>query len=174
MNFVPDIVTMGKPMGNGLLWLGPLQGRNWWLLSGERRRYFNTFASSPLQAAVGMAVLEVIKTENLRQNVAHIGDYLRAELTKFQPHCPPMAEIRGHGLFLGLEWVSDRDAKTPARDGAAVFVNRLKDKGILIGSAGSLGNVLKIRPPLVFTREHANLFLTAFAEIAEDIYGKGT
>ena len=174
MDFVPDIVTMGKPMGNGLPLAGTVARTELVAAFRERRRYFNTFASSPLQAAVGMAVLEVIKTENLRQNVAHIGDYLRAELTKFQPHCPPMAEIRGHGLFIGLEWVSDRDAKTPDRDGAAVFVNRLKDKGILIGSAGSLGNVLKIRPPLVFTREHANLFLTAFAEIAEDTYGKGT
>ena len=66
-----------------------------------------------------------------------------------------MAEIRGHGLFIGLEWVSDHDTKTPDRDGATAFVNRLKDKGFLIGSAGALGNVLKIRPPLVFAREHA-------------------
>ena len=86
-----------------------------------------------------------------------------------------MAEVRGHGLFIGLEWVvDDRDAKTPDRDGATVFVNRLKEKGFLIGSAGSLGNVLKIRPPLVFTREHADLFLTAFAAIVEDIYGTGS
>ena len=173
MDFVPDIVTMGKPMGNGLPLAGAVARAELVTAFRKRRHYFNTFASSPLQAAVGMAVLEVIETENLRQNVADVGDYLRAELTKFQPHCPPMAEIRGHGLFIGLEWVSDRDAKTPDRDGASVFVNRLKDKGFLIGNAGSLGNVLKIRPPLVFTREHADLFLTAFGEIAEDIYGKG-
>ena len=174
MEFVPDIVTMGKPMGNGLPLAGTVARTELVAAFREQRRYFNTFASSPLQAAVGMAVLEVIETENLRQNVAHVGGYLRTELTKFQPHCPPMAEIRGHGLFIGLEWVSDRDEKIPDRDGATVFVNRLKEKGFLIGSAGSLGNVLKIRPPLVFTREHADLFLAAFSEISEDIYGKAT
>ena len=174
MDFVPDIVTMGKPMGNGLPLAATVARTELVDAFRDRKRYFNTFASSPLQAAVGMAVLEVIETENLRQNVAHVGEYLRAELTKLQPHCPPMAEVRGHGLFIGLEWVSDRDAKTPDRDGATAFVNRLKERGFLVGSAGSLGNVLKIRPPLVFAREHADLFLTAFEEIAEDIYGKGT
>ena len=174
MNFVPDIVTMGKPMGNGLPLAGTVAKSELVAAFREQRRYFNTFASSPLQAAVGMAVMEVIETENLRQNVVNVGDYLHAELTKFQSQCPPLAEVRGHGLFIGLEWVSDRDAKTPDRDGAEVLVNRLKEKGFLIGSAGSYGNVLKIRPPLVYTREHADLFLTAFAEIAEGIYGKGS
>ncbi len=171
MEFVPDIVTMGKPMGNGMPLAGTVARTELVDVFRERKRYFNTFASSPLQAAVGTAVLEVIETENLRQNVAAVGDYLHKELTKLQPHCPPMAEVRGHGLFIGLEWISDHDTKTPDRDGATVFVNRLKDKGFLIGSAGSLGNVLKIRPPLVFSREHADLFLTAFAEIVEDVYG---
>ena len=171
MDFVPDIVTMGKPMGNGLPLAGTVARTELVDAFRERKRYFNTFASSPLQAAVGMAVLEVIESENLRENVASVGDYLRTELTKLQPHCPPMAEVRGHGLFIGLEWVSDRDAKIPDREGATLFVNRLKDKGFLIGSAGSLGNVLKIRPPLVFSREHADLFLTAFAESVEEIYG---
>ena len=174
MDFVPDIGTMGKPMGNGLPLAGTVARTELVDAFRERKRYFNTFASSPLQAAVGTAVLEVIETENLRESVTHVGDYLRAELTKLQPHCPPMAEIRGHGLFIGLEWVSDRDAKTPDRDGATMFVNHLKDKGFLIGSAGSLGNVLKIRPPLVFSRAHADLFLTAFAEIVEEVYGNGS
>ena len=174
MDFVPDIVTMGKPMGNGLPLAGTVARTELVDAFRKWKRYFNTFASSPLQAAVGMAVLEVIETENLRENVADVGNYLRAELIKLQPYCPPMAEVRGHGLFIGLEWVSDCDAKTPDRDGATVFVNRLKDKGFLIGSAGSLGNVLKIRPPLVFAREHADLFLTAFAEIVEEIYGNSS
>ena len=174
MDFVPDIVTMGKPMGNGLPLAATVARTELVDAFRERKRYFNTFASSPLQAAVGMAVIEVIETENLRQNVVDVGNYLRAQLTKLQPHCPPMAEVRGHGLFIGLEWVSDHAAKTPDREGATVLVNRLKDKGFLIGSAGALGNVLKIRPPLVFAHEHADLFLTAFEEIVEDIYGKGT
>ena len=86
-----------------------------------------------------------------------------------QETCEPMGDVRGHGLFVGIEWVNDRDAKTPNRDGAATIVNRLKEKGFLIGNAGALGNVLKIRPPLVYQQQHADLFLTALAEIVQDI-----
>lgn len=171
MGFVPDIVTMGKPMGNGMPLAGTVARKELVDAFRERKRYFNTFAASPLQAAAGMAVLEVIEIENLQKKVVRVGNHLRAGLTQFQPHCPPMAEVRGHGLFIGLEWVSDHDAKTPDRDGATLLVNRLKDKGFLIGSAGALGNVLKIRPPLVFSIAHADLFLTVFREIVEDIYG---
>ena len=79
-----------------------------------------------------------------------------------------MGDVRGVGLFIGMEWVSDRAAKTPDREGATAIVNQLKDKGFLIASAGAQGNVLKIRPPLVFKQEQADLFLTAFDEILGD------
>ena len=174
MRFVPDIVTMGKPMGNGLPLSGVVARKELVDAFRQRRGYFNTFASSPLQAAVGMAVLDVLETENLRRNAAEVGEYLRGELTKLRERCEPMVDVRGHGLFLGLEWVSDHAAKTPDRDGARAFVNRLKDKGFLIGAAGALGNVLKIRPPLVYTREHADLFLTAFEETMGELYGKAS
>ena len=171
-DFVPDIVTMGKPMGNGLplaACAAPVE-----LVDTFRKqtRYFNTFASSPLQAAVGMAVLEVIETEKLRENVAEVGTYLRTELEALKERCEPMGDVRGHGLFIGLEWVSDRNAKTPDREAAITFVNHLKDKGFLISNAGALGNVLKIRPPLVFRREHADLFLTAFEETMRELHGR--
>ena len=170
-DFVPDIVTMGKPMGNGLPLAGVVAATELVDAFRQGRRYFNTFSSSPLQAAVGMAVLDVIETENLRQNVAQVGTYLRGELARLQDHCPPMADIRGHGLYIGLEWVSDRNARTPDRENAAVYVNRLEDKGFLIGQAGALGNVLKIRPPLVFQQKHADLFQTAFEETICEIHG---
>ena len=170
-DFVPDIVTMGKPMGNGMPLAGVVAATEVVDAFRREKRYFNTFSSSPLQAAAGMAVLDVIETENLRQNVAQVGTYLRNELAKLQDRCPSMADVRGHGLYIGLEWVSDRDAKTPDRENAAVYVNRLKDKGLLIGQAGALGNVLKIRPPLVFQKEHADLFLTAFEETMDEIQG---
>ena len=174
MEFVPDIVTMGKPMGNGLPLGGVIAEKEFVDAFRRHRRYFNTFAASPLQASVGMAVLEVLESENLRQNASQIGEYLRGELSKLQEHFPPLAEVRGHGLFIGLEWVSDRSAKTPDREGAELIVNRLKEKGFLISNAGALGNVLKIRPPLVLQKEHADLFLTAFEETLRDIYGKGS
>ena len=162
--FVPDIVTMGKPMGNGLPVAGAAASSE--LVDNFRRhkRYFNTFAASPLQAAAGMAVIDVIEEEGLAGNVDQVGAYLRSELLKFQDSCEQLAEVRGHGLFIGMEWVQDRTSRTPDSDGATAVVNSLRDRGILIGSAGHMGNILKIRPPLVFKREHADLFLTAFEE----------
>ncbi|MCZ6887033.1 MAG: aminotransferase class III-fold pyridoxal phosphate-dependent enzyme, partial [Gammaproteobacteria bacterium] len=113
MGFVPDIVTMGKPMGNGLPLAGVVARKE--LVDNYRKqaRYFNTFASSPLQAAVGMAVLEVIESEGLRENVSEVGAYMRRELEQLQAECEPMADVRGYGLFIGLEWVVDRGTKTP-------------------------------------------------------------
>ena len=162
--FVPDIVTMGKPMGNGLPVAGAAASSE--LVDNFRRhkRYFNTFAASPLQAAAGMAVIDVIEEEGLAANVDQVGAYLRSELLKFQDSCEQLAEVRGHGLFIGMEWVQDRTSRTPDSDGATAVVNSLRDRGVLIGSAGHMGNILKIRPPLVFQREHADLFLTAFEE----------
>ena len=162
--FMPDIVTMGKPMGNGLPVAGVAASRNLVDTFRRQKRYFNTFAASPLQAAVGMAVIDVIEDEELDHQVDQVGAYLRSELCTLQSICEPLADVRGHGLFIGMEWVSDRESKTPDPAGAAAVVNSLREKGFFIGSAGALGNVLKIRPPLVFQREHADLFLTAFAE----------
>lgn len=162
--FVPDIVTMGKPMGNGLPVAGAAASSDLVDRFRKRKRYFNTFAASPLQAAAGMAVIDVIENEGLAANVDAVGRYLRDELRKLQDSCEQMADVRGHGLFIGMEWVADPESTEPDADGASEVVNRLRDKGFLIGSAGPLGNILKIRPPLVFRQEHADAFLTAFEE----------
>ena len=166
--FVPDIVTMGKPMGNGLPVAGAAASSE--LVDNFRRhkRYFNTFAASPLQAAAGMAVIDVIQDEELASNVEQVGTYLGNELRKFQDSCEQLADVRGHGLFIGMEWVRDRASRKPDPDGASAVVNCLRDKGFLIGSAGPMGNILKIRPPLVFQQEHADLFLTAFEESIQE------
>jgi 4-aminobutyrate aminotransferase-like enzyme len=171
MEVVPDIVTMGKPMGNGLPLSGVAARRE--LVEGfrARARYFNTFASSPLQAAAGMAVLDVLEEEQMAEHTSEVGEYLRGELDKMVDSVEPMAEVRGSGLFAGLEWVSDRNAKTPDRDGAVSVVNAMKDKGFLMSNAGMQGNIVKIRPPLVFGKEHADLFLEAFAETMSELHG---
>ena len=162
--FVPDIVTMGKPMGNGMPVAAAAASSE--LVDNFRRhkRYFNTFAASPLQAAAGMAVIDVIENEELASNVDRVGAYLRNELSKYQDSCEHLADVRGHGLFIGMEWVRDRESMSPDAEGATAVVNALRDRGFLIGSAGPMGNILKIRPPLVFEREHADMFLTAFEE----------
>jgi 4-aminobutyrate aminotransferase-like enzyme len=82
-----------------------------------------------------------------------------------------MAQVRGQGLFVGLEWVSDRDVKTPDRDGAVDVINAMKDRGFLMGNAGALGNILKLRPPLVFGRTEADAFLNAFRDVVLTLYG---
>ena len=164
----PDIVSMGKPMGNGLPLSGVVASQELVETFRDQTRYFNTFASSPLQAAVGKAVLEVIESEGLVDSVAEVGGYLMNNLRSLQEGCEPMADVRGHGLFIGMEWVKDRESKEPDQAGAAVIVNRLRHAGFLMGQAGEHGNVLKVRPPLVLKREQADLFLEAFEAAISD------
>ena len=161
-----DIVVMGKPLGGGVPLAGAAASRA--LVENFRQRtgYFNTFASSPLQAAAGNAVLDVIEAEDLCANAAELGAVLLNGLKALQPGCEFMGDVRGHGLFLGVEWVADRTSKEPDRQGASRVVNAMKERGFLIGAAGAFGNVVKLRPPLVFAREHAAAFLSAFAEVA--------
>jgi 4-aminobutyrate aminotransferase-like enzyme len=160
--FTPDIVVTGKPMGNGLPLSATAARKS--LVDGFRTatHYFNTFASSPLQAAVGMAVLDVIEREKLRENAATVGAGLKRALLERKGRCAAIGDVRGQGLFVGVEMVSDRDSQTPDRDRAVDVVNRLKDKGFLTSNAGAFGNVVKIRPPLVFGQSHADAFLDAF------------
>jgi 4-aminobutyrate aminotransferase-like enzyme len=169
--FEPDIVSLGKPMGNGLPFAGVVAPLDLVNAFRERTRYFNTFASSPLQAAVGMAVIDVIEDEGLIQRAAKTGDYMRDALRAMQESCAPMADVRGYGLFTALEWVSDRAARTPDPAGANVIVNALKDQGILFSRAGADANILKLRPPLVFDREHADHFLSTFETVVSESQG---
>ena len=161
--FVPDVAVMGKPMGNGLPLAGVAASAELVNAFRSKTRYFNTFASSPLQAAVGQAVIDVIEEQDLTTSVARIGSYLRDRLRAIGRDCPAVAEVRGQGLFIGIEWVKDRASKGPDPDGAEEIMNRLRRAGFLMGRSGQHGNVLKVRPPLVFEREHADLFLEGFA-----------
>ncbi|MFT5211486.1 MAG: 4-aminobutyrate aminotransferase-like enzyme [Flavobacterium sp.] len=161
-DFVPDIVVTGKPMGNGLPLSATAASRD--LVNKFRAgvRYFNTFASSPLQAAVGMAVLDEIEGRQLRANGARIGNDLKQALLARQSGHPCIDDIRGYGLFIGLEIIKPGTDKAPDSSGAVDICNALKDNGFLTSNAGVLGNVVKIRPPLVFTDTDATEFLVAF------------
>lgn len=158
----PDIVTMGKPMGNGLPLSAAASSQE--IVEGyrERSRYFNTFASSPLQAATGMAVLKEIEDRNVRENAKRVGAYMKEGLLPYQDKVSVIGDIRDQGLFIGLEWVIDKKENEPDREGAIAFVNLMKDQGFLMSNAGEHSNVVKIRPPLVFQIEHADRFLEAF------------
>ncbi|MGI9605947.1 MAG: aspartate aminotransferase family protein [Acidimicrobiales bacterium] len=167
--FTPDIVCMGKPMGNGFPISAVAASNDHVTSFRQEHRYFNTFAASPLQAAAGMAVLDEITDRDLVAGVADVGAHLKAELERMQPAHTEMGDVRGHGLFLGIDWVNPGTTE-PDLAGAAAMVEALKARGMLLGAAGQHGNVLKIRPPLVFGREHADLFVAAFAEAAADAH----
>ncbi|UZE49983.1 aminotransferase class III-fold pyridoxal phosphate-dependent enzyme [Rhodopseudomonas sp. P2A-2r] len=162
---VPDIVTMGKPMGNGHP-MAAMVARPEILDSfGKRTRYFNTFGGNPVSCAVGMAVLDVIENESLIDNARDVGAYLRDGLRGLANMHEIIGDIRGAGLFVGVELVTDRATKNPATAATAKLVNGLREKRILISAAGPHANVLKIRPPLVFSRENADQFLASIDEV---------
>ncbi|MEE2776078.1 MAG: aminotransferase class III-fold pyridoxal phosphate-dependent enzyme [Acidobacteriota bacterium] len=169
----PDIVSMGKPMGNGLPLAGVVASRDLVDTFRKRTRYFNTFASSPLQAAAGSAVLDVIESEGLEDHVADVGAYLRRELARRCEGEQRLAEVRGHGLFIGIECVEDPDSREPCRELAVSCVNQLKDRGFLTSNAGAHGSVIKLRPPLVFPRDQADAFLDAFDDVIDSIKARG-
>lgn len=169
MGFTPDIVVTGKPMGNGVPLAATAASRA--LVEGFRAptRYFNTFASSPLQAAAGMAVLDVIERDDLLGNAARVGGDLKAALQARLPKHGWIGDVRGQGLFLGVEIVRDKASRTPDRDRAVDIASRLMRRGFLTSNAGMLGNVVKIRPPLVFSQANAAAFLEAFDATAAEL-----
>ena len=167
--FTPDIVVTGKPMGAGLPLSAAAAGRKLVEAFRAATRYFNTFASSPLQAAVGMAVLDVIETEGLIDNVRIVGSELKTALAQRIDASPYIGEVRGAGLFIGIEMVEDKTGKTPDRARAIWLVNRLKDLGYLTSNAGAFGNVVKIRPPLCFSQVNADAFLGAWDQAVAEL-----
>lgn len=169
--FAPDIVTTGKPMGNGVPLAATAASRS--LLDGFRSktRYFNTFASSPLQAAAGMAVIDVIEQEGLLASVSRVGAGLKGALAARKDSSPVVGDVRGKGLFIGVEIVKPDGAATPDAEMAARIANRLKDRGFLTSNAGVLKNVVKIRPPLIFSDENAQAFVAAWDATMAEIDG---
>ncbi|MFQ3453164.1 aspartate aminotransferase family protein [Bradyrhizobium sp. UFLA01-814] len=166
---VPDIVTMGKPMGNGFPMGGVAMRAA--LLDGfaAEVKYFNTFGGNPVAAAAGLAVLDVIEDEGLMQNAREAGRQLMDGLREIGNRHVTIGDVRGAGLFIGLELVRDRDSKEPAAEHASLLINRLRQRGILVGAAGPFGNTLKIRPPLCFGKDHADIFITACDEELREI-----
>jgi len=156
----PDIATLGKPMGGGYPVAGVV-ARPALLEPLARSRYFNTFGGTPVASAAGLAVLEVIRDEGLMENAARSGAHLLAGLRALAGRHPLVGDVRGAGLFIGVELVADRATRAPATAEAARVVNALRERGVLISATGPHGNVLKIRPPLPFTVRHGDILLEA-------------
>lgn len=160
----PDIVTAGKPLGNGHPLGVTIARRDLVERFAARSGYFNTFGGNPVSAAAGLAVLDVIEDEELQANALAVGEHLRRELGNLAARHEIIGEVRGHGLFLGLDLVADRDSRAPATDAASRLVNRLRDKGVLTSTIGPGENVLKLRPPLVLAAVEADFFLERLDE----------
>lgn len=160
---VPDIATLGKPLGDGHP-LAALISRPGHLDAfGKATRYFNTFGGNPVSAAVGRAVLGVIAEEGLQENARKTGALLLRELGNLASQYEMMGDIRGAGLYAAVELVSDRGRKTPATAATARLVNLMRAEGVLVGTCGGASNCLKIRPPLCFSTIDVERFMTAFA-----------
>ncbi|WNZ13703.1 aspartate aminotransferase family protein [Streptomyces sp. 11x1] len=165
---LPDIVTMGKPMGNGLPISGVVFRPEVCEAFGQNVRYFNTFAGSSIPVAAGAAVLDVFENENVQQRALQNGTALRAGLQEITKNSPYVAEVRGSGLYVGVELVKDRKTLEPDRSRTEDVINDMRDRRILISGTGRAANVLKIRPPLAFTSADVTRFLEAFSEVAKD------
>ncbi|MFF7710840.1 aminotransferase class III-fold pyridoxal phosphate-dependent enzyme [Pseudomonas sp. NPDC007930] len=157
---VPDLVTLGKPMGNGHPMAGLAVKPDILQRFASQAAYFNTFGGNPVSAAVGLAVLEVIEEEGLMANAERVGALLKAGL---QSLAPALGTVRGAGLFIGVDIVDASGQPDTLR--ARGLVNALRDEGFLIGAAGPASSVLKIRPPLCLRREEAERFLSALARL---------
>ncbi|RUY98579.1 aspartate aminotransferase family protein [Mesorhizobium sp. M7A.F.Ca.CA.001.12.2.1] len=150
----PDIVTMGKPIGDGHP-MGAVLVRPQLVASfGSNTGYFNTFGGNPVAAAVGLAVLDVIEGEGLIENARNVGAYTSELLRALQGRHGAVADVRHNGLYFGVELTADGDEALAATKTSAV-VEAMREDGVLISSCGPRGNVLKIRPPLPFARDNA-------------------
>jgi len=166
---VPDIVTLGKPIGNGHPLAAVVTSREIADAFNNGMEYFNTFASNPVSCAIGLSVLEVIEEEGLQNNAQIIGNYLMQELKKIQPHCAFIGDVRGTGFYIGVEFVQDLHSKEPAADKVDNVVQLLRHKKLLLSTDGPAHNVLKIKPPMVFDKSHADLFLSSFKESIKEL-----
>ena len=164
---VPDIVTMGKPMGNGHPLAATVARRDLLESFAQRTGYFNTFGGNPVSAAAGLAVLDVLEKDQLQEKALQTGRYLRSCLEALAEDYMQIGDVRGHGLFIAIDLVSDRESRRPATTMAKAVVHCLKERGVLTNTIGPHANVLKLRPPMVFSRDNADTFLQAFAETLE-------
>lgn len=157
---VPDIVTMGKPMGNGYPVAGVAMRPNVVEAFGNDMRYFNTFGGNTVAVAAANATFGVLQDQDLQANSATVGAMLKAGIEGLARNDERIGDVRGAGLYLGIEMVRDRASKTPDAKLALGLVNAMRRKRVLISATGFNANVLKIRPPLTFAATHVDRFLT--------------
>ncbi|MCP4312142.1 MAG: aminotransferase class III-fold pyridoxal phosphate-dependent enzyme [Bacteroidetes bacterium] len=162
---VPDIVVLGKPIGNGHPMAAVVCTSEIAESFNNGMEFFSSFGGNPVSCAIGIAVLDVIEKENLAENAREVGRYLIEQIELLREECPNIGEIRGTGLSLGFEIVREQTRYEPDTKLAARCVNEMKNRGILLGTDGPFDNVLKIKPPLCFSRENADRFITDLKDL---------
>ncbi len=167
---IPDIVTIGKPLGNGHPLAAVVCTREVADAFANGMEYFNTFGGNPVSCAIGLEVLRVVKDEKLQENAWLVGEHLKAGLVNLQKNFPIIGDVRGQGLFLGFELV---DAQlNPLPNQASYLANRMKTQGVLMSTDGKDHNALKIKPPMVFSMSNADELLSRIERVlGEDFMG---
>lgn len=165
---VPDIVVLGKPMGNGHPLGAVVTTREVAASFDNGMEFFSTFGGNTVSCAAGLAVLEVIEREHLQEHAQRVGTHLLAGLRGLGEKHPVVGDVRGLGLFVGVELVRERTTREPAASECSYVVNRLRDRGILTGTEGRFQNVIKIRPPLPFTEADADFLVQMLDEVLRE------
>lgn len=165
----PDIVTMGKPMGNGFPVAAAVLTAEAIQRFGHDTRYFNTFGGNSVAIAAAQATLDVIRDERLAENAVRIGKIIRDGFAELARRHEQIGDVRGAGLYIGVELVADRASKQPDAPVATAVVNGLRERRVLISATGPDANILKIRPPLVFSAADADRLLTEAAAVFAEL-----
>ncbi|GJM32064.1 MAG: 4-aminobutyrate aminotransferase [Saprospiraceae bacterium] len=156
---LPDIVTLGKPIGNGHPLAAVVTTKKVAEAFANGMEYFNTFGGNPVSCAIGREVLKIVQEEGLQAHAYEVGAYLTKGLKELQKRFPLIGDVRGHGLFLGFELVKNQETLHPAAEEATYLANRMRERGILMSTDGPYHNVLKIKPPMCFSQKNADFFL---------------
>jgi 4-aminobutyrate aminotransferase-like enzyme len=166
---VPDLVTVGKPIANGIPMAAVLTTAGIADSFGAAANFFNTFAGSPVACAAAQATLDVLEADSLCERAVGVGAYLRHRLQELAAEYSLLGDIRGEGLYLAVEVTAGPHGREPSADAARQIVNGLARRGVLISSTGPAQNVLKIRPPMPFALEHADLLIESLGKVVEQL-----
>ena len=165
---VPDIVVMGKPIGNGHPMGAVVTTRSIAEAFNNGMEFFSTFGGNPVSCACGLAVLDVIENEGLQENARSLGAYFLHGLQELKHRHAIIGDVRGQGLFIGMELVRDRTTLEPASNEATQIVNAMRTRGVLLSTDGPLHNVIKIKPPLVVSKEDIAMTLRLLDDVLDE------
>jgi len=169
-NVVPDIVVLGKPIGNGHPIGAVITTRKIADSFDNGMEFFSTFGGNNVSCAIGIAVLQTVVEGNLQSHADTVGSKMLQQLCELESRFDIIGDVRGSGLFLGVELVRDRNTLEPATDAARSVINEMRERGILLGTDGPFHNVLKIRPPMPFTESDGDRLVETLAEVLNRSY----